>query len=298
MKSIYNEILQAIIYSNIFQYPLTKEEIFHRTSLSVVEVEKGLEDLKANGQIFLIENYYCLQNQAQLVENRIKRNKLAEKRLPTARFITRIIALFPFIRGVFLSGSISKNCMYPDSDIDFFIITAPNRLWITRTFCVFFKKIFLFNSENYFCFNYLIDLNHLKINGSNKFLAYEIVTLIPVYGEDICKDFFIKNNWIKDYYPNFPLGKMPMKIVSKAKFQYFFEVILSNKLGNFLDNWLFEKALAINKKRHPETFFQNPEVFINFQRHIAKAHTSNGHQKILETYKETIKSYTETNFAA
>ncbi len=297
MKNYSAEILKILVYSDIFKYPLTSTEIYERSKLSIIEVEKGLEVLVKSKKVFLIEDFYSLHNSNEIIESRKNRNQLAQKSFSTARFITKIISIFPFIRGVFLSGSISKFCMEKNSDIDFFIITAPNRLWIARTFCIFFKKFFLFNSEKYFCFNYIIDSNHLKINDLSVFTANEISSLIPVFGEAICRRFFEENNWVNDFFPNYPIGKKPIKIVKKSWIQESLESIFNNKLSDKLDNWLFIKTLEINQKRHPAKFFQNPDFFINFQRFVAKAHTTNGHQKILEKYRNSLHSYQETTFA-
>ena len=86
--------------------------------------------------------------------------------------------MFPFVRGVFLSGSISKGFMSESDDIDYFIITAPGRLWLTRTLLILFKKIFLFNSFRNFCLNYFIDSENLYIPEHNRYTATEIVFLI------------------------------------------------------------------------------------------------------------------------
>ncbi len=60
----------------------------------------------------------------------VEYNRLAEIRLKDAKKYARVIANFPFIQAVFISGSLSKHVMKPNSDIDFFIITKPDRLWL------------------------------------------------------------------------------------------------------------------------------------------------------------------------
>ncbi|MFN3851185.1 MAG: nucleotidyltransferase domain-containing protein [Spirosomataceae bacterium] len=295
MKTINYEIINILAYSDVFNYPLTKQEIFERSSFSIFEIEIGLELLVTSSEIFCINHFYTLRNDPSVIQQRLECNKKAQESLKTARLITKILSFIPFIRGVFLSGSIAKDCMNPKSDIDFFIITAPKFLWIARSFCVLLKKTVLFNSEKYFCFNYIIDEDHLKIVDESLFTANEVVTLIPVFGEDVCKRFIDENTWVKHYFPNFRIGKQKVKMVPKQLFQQYFETLFDNKLGERLDEWLFEKTLAVNKKRHPEKYFQNPDIYLNLQRSVAKTHTSNLHEKILEKYRKNLSHYKAKN---
>ncbi len=138
------------------------------------------------------------------VHRRKKGNELAEKRLKTAKRVSGLISRFPFIRGILLSGSISKGFMEEDSDIDYFIITHPNRVWFSRLMLMLFKKLFFFNSKKIFCINYFVDSEKLEIEEKNIFTATEIVTLLPTYGKKIYDEFYEKNYWVKEFYPNYP----------------------------------------------------------------------------------------------
>jgi hypothetical protein len=91
---------------------------------------------------------------------------------------------FPFVRGIGISGSLSKNYADEDADIDFFIITSRNHLWIARTFLHGLKKLsFLVGKQDWYCMNYFIDEEALVIAEKNIFTATEVVTLKPVCGE-------------------------------------------------------------------------------------------------------------------
>ena len=77
---------------------------------------------------------------------------MANEIMPKAIKISRKIAKFPFVESVNLSGSLSKGYYDLEDDIDFFIITKPNRLWIARTLLILYKKVFLLNSKKHFIF--------------------------------------------------------------------------------------------------------------------------------------------------
>ena len=136
------------------------------------------------GIIFQFGLYYQTQNEPDWSLRRQECNRRADRILPVAQRMARLIGSFPFIRGVFVSGSLSKHSMKADSDIDFFLITEPGRLWLARTLLVVFKKIFLFNSHKYFCVNYFVDTKHLEVDlrcrqrsgteGPNSFFALRL----------------------------------------------------------------------------------------------------------------------------
>src|SRR4029453_8923510 len=96
-----------------------------------------------------------------------------------------LIASFPYVRCVCISGSLSKKYFDDTTDIDFFVITKPGRLWVCRTFLILFKKLFLLNSKKYFCINYFIDSDNLEIPDQNIFTATELTTLIPMHDYEL-----------------------------------------------------------------------------------------------------------------
>jgi hypothetical protein len=293
MNSYCDEILKVLIYYEMFQYPLTKNELFERSKLSMEEVERGVKELLVAKKIFQFGIFYSLHNSPFIEEVRIKRNQLAQKSIPKAIFIAKIVANFPFIRGLFLSGSISKDCMDENSDIDFFIVAAPNRLWIARLVCILFKKIFLLNSTKFFCFNYIIDSEHLQFEDHSLFIATEISTLIPVYGEEYYGVIQDKNGWIADFFPNFPKRETHEVYKNQPVIQKLAERFFTNSFGDRLDNWLLNKTVEINKKRHDPKLFDNPKYYLNFQKHVAKSHTTENYPTIVKVYRERIQEYTQ-----
>jgi predicted nucleotidyltransferase len=94
-----------------------------------------------------------------------------------AGIVTHVIKRFPFVRGVFVTGSLSKNSSDSSSDLDFMVITRKGRLWIARTLLMLFKKIFLLNSYKYFCINFLLSEDNLEIEDKNVFTATEVMTV-------------------------------------------------------------------------------------------------------------------------
>lgn len=288
LSSKKQETLNILIYSDIFHYPLTKKEIYERGKISLSDLDNCLEELLYEKKIYLQGEFYSLQMTNEIIAKRYKRNNLARKTMPKARIMAKIIANFPFIRGVFLSGSISKNCMDENSDIDFFIVTEPGRLWVAHLFCTAFKKIFLFNSSKLFCYNFFIDSEHLLINDKSIYTAIEICTLVPLYGYEYYVKIIKMNAWVKEYYPNLPLYQNNDVIKKQTCVQNKLEVIFKNSFGEWLDKKFLAFSIKRRTKRLAPEIFQNHKYYTNLQRHIAKSHITDTYPNIIKAYSQRI----------
>jgi hypothetical protein len=198
-------VLKVLLYYDLFTYPLSVDEIFFHCSeknSSKAAVEHALSQLIADGKVFRHDDFYSVRNSKEFFLRRRRGNKNAEAIMSKIYRRSKLISSFPFVRSVCISGSLSKNYFDETTDVDFFIITEPNRLWICRTLLILFKKIFLLNSKKYFCVNYFIDTESLQIPDKNIFTATELVTLIPIYNYDLYRKFYKENDWVKSFFGN------------------------------------------------------------------------------------------------
>jgi len=193
------------------------------------------------------DGYYSMQKSIDAqIKKRLAKEKEAKKYYKKLPFFVNMISKFPFVRGIAISGSLSKGVMYEDGDIDYFIITAKDRLWICRTFLVLFKKIFLFNSKKYFCVNYFVDENNMNIIDKNMFTAIEVTHLMPVFNQELVDQLKTKNNWTTSFLPNFKYPLKPNLNTFKKK-----------KKNLLVDIGKFELTLRTNRgisKHHPQDF--------------------------------------------
>ena len=213
-----------------------------------------MQDLTSENWIYKFDEFYMLQENASLVSRRRSGNIKARQLLKTAEKIAGFLSLFPFVRGVAISGSLSKNFADESSDIDFFIITAKNRLWLARTFMHIFKKFtFLFKKEDWFCMNYYIDEAFPEIREKNIFTATEVATLLPLRGIEVFKQFFEKNKWSREFLPNHVLRISYVEEVKSNLIKKAIEILFSHPLGNVTDSWLMNltrsRWLVKTKKR-------------------------------------------------
>ncbi|HEY1216923.1 MAG TPA: hypothetical protein VGE93_25135, partial [Bryobacteraceae bacterium] len=159
-------------YFDIFHYPLTLEDVcwFLETDASIEHVRQEVEALIGEGRLFRSGPFYSLQNDPNLAIRRLRGEAHADELLLIANRGARLLYQFPFVRGVFISGSLSKRCADEKADIDYFIVTEANRLWIARTLLHLFKKLtYLRGHQHRYCMNYFVDEEALEIIEKNIF---------------------------------------------------------------------------------------------------------------------------------
>ena len=287
-------ILKTLAYYDIFLYPLTTEEIFHNCSLPVSreEIQNELETLLSEIKIFRHHSYYDLQNNAGIVERRIKGNERAGREMEKAIIKAAHLSRFPYIRCIAVSGSLSKNYADENTDMDFFIITKANRLWIARTFLHLnykFKKIT--GGRPSYCMNYYVDEEGLEIVEKNIFTATEISTLVPLYGGTTYQRFMQHNNWILDYLPQFKPAMLPVA-KNNSFFKKIMETLFNNALGSLIDKALMKGTDKRwqNKIKRQQKNQKGEPVSLCASRHFSKPDPGYFQQKILNWYDEKTRS--------
>jgi hypothetical protein len=173
-----------------------------------------------------------------------------------ARSAAFVIRHFPFVRGVMVSGELSKNLATGDCDVDFFVVTAPNRLWIARTLLIGFKKLFLLNKKKFFCLNTFATADSLEVSERNIYVAAEVVYLKPMFGQTVYREFMEANAWIQDFFPNFDPSLLPQSRARAGEdgstFQRIFELLLEILPLNRIDTFLLRSMEQVWKRRYPE----------------------------------------------
>lgn len=290
--SLNKSIAKVLAYFDVFEHPLTLDEIvnlgdtYHPKS----SYKEKLEELINKNVCYNYQDFYSLNpNIKDFVLKRKNKEFEAKKYFSKLPFFVSLISKFPFVRGIAISGSLSKGVMHDDGDIDYFIVTAPERLWICRSFLVLFKKIFLLNSKKYFCVNYFVDENNLNIIDKNIFTAIEITYLLPVFNEDLIQKLKQENNWTNAYFPHF---NHPIKInidSSKKKKNKGNELIFHSKLANHLDLWLMKLTFKRWRKKFSHFKDAKFELTMRTNRGISKHHPQDFQNKVLEKLNKKLE---------
>lgn len=289
-----SSIIKTLIYFDCFHYPLTGSELLSFMQIKVEDEATFLEGLNALCQlqlVFKLDGYFSIKNDLSIVARRLAGNRLAEGFLLKAHKNAKLIGSFPYVRGVGISGSLSKGYMDETGDIDFFIVTEPERLWIARTLLILYKKIFLLNNRKYFCVNYFIDTNHLEIPDKNIFTATEIVTLIPSYNLSVFKNFMDENDWVQQFLPNKLAVKTMNEERGKVGFKSLMEALLNNRIGSYLDAVFMKLTLNKWKRKFKHINEVDFEIALRTRKYVSKHHPQGFQQRVLAAVEEKSKAF-------
>ncbi|MCL5432998.1 MAG: hypothetical protein M1524_02685 [Patescibacteria group bacterium] len=289
-KEIRESILRTIIYSDIFDYPLTSVEIW-KFLISSKKINKK-EFLKNFNKIpDLISKkgkFYFLKNRKDIIKKRIEREKESDNKLRIAKKVISYLSKIPTILLIGISGTVAMKNAEKEEDIDLFIITKKNSVWITRFFILFILEILGrrrkredINVINKICVNMLIDKSMIsfKKDRQDLYTAHEIVQMNPVFDKNkTYQEFIISNIWVNKFLPN--STKINMLSYKETKKE---ERNIFNKLAYRNLNLFFKKLQISYMKKHKtsEILLDN---FITF-------HPVDAKNKVLSLYNVRIKKY-------
>ena len=260
LTEIQKAIINVLQYFDFFNHSLYLAEIHRYLNIktSQKEVLNNLGEMTRSNLILNRDDLWALKNEAIDIRlNNLKRNS---RLLRISKRMGSLISNFPFVKGVYLSGSLSKlGANNDDDDIDYFIITKNNRAWSARLFLTVFKKIFLLNNKRYFCTNFFIDENHLELNKKNIYTAVESASLMILHNKGLLGKFYEKNTFIQDYFPNFiPEKAYTFNSSTFSIWRLYDALSLSGTRNevtdNFIGNWIEKKAQDIFKKKFYKNF--------------------------------------------
>jgi len=239
---------------------------------------------------FKVKNLSKRNNLAiQQFSNLSKRQEISKSKLNSFRFklYIKLLSLFPQIKLVGLSGSISMMNAKEDDDIDLFIITAKDRLFTGRFIALIFSLILSLkrkrvvtgnrsNATNYrlqatgvkdkVCLNLFFDEGNLKVPKFKQtlFVGHEVLQMKPIINKDFTYEKFLKaNSWVSKLFPNAKSKVQSLNVKSnpKSKVQIFgfkilnfichldFVIWIYNKIESLLKNFQLK---LINKHKTTE----------------------------------------------
>lgn len=206
-------IFKTLAYFDIADYPLTKEELFaFLWQPPVVGYAEFLEKIEKIGMPEKY-GYFFLNGREETVEKRREKLLCSEKKLKLAVKYAKRIRSVPFLRAIFVCNSVGTEQAIDRSDIDFFIITSPKRIWLARFFTnlilrVLGKRAYGENIKDRACLSFYVDINNLDLSSSriredDIHFAYWINQMLPIYDPDNLYNKFLQaNSWTKKYLPN------------------------------------------------------------------------------------------------
>jgi hypothetical protein len=211
--------LRIVLYFDVFDHPLSEAELAEWLGAGG---PSRVEALIAGGRLVSRDGRLCLPGREALAARRRERAVAAERLWPTARRSAALLARFPWIRGILVTGGLSKNSVGPDADVDFLLLVDPGRVWLAKSALEVVRRALPRAGREALCTNYLLSTDSLAIPEVDRdiYAATEIVTARPLYGPAACSALFAANPWVRRWFPGFrgddavraaPLGPAPAR---------------------------------------------------------------------------------------
>ena len=159
---------------------------------------------------FQVKDGYLLASGIQSDTSRSEREQMSAAKLDSAMKFAKVLTrLVPFIRTVAVTGSVAYGSANKWDDIDLFIVTQRNRLWLTAFMTLVLVRLnkLLGLSPPYlslFCLSYVHDQEGFEkesyLNRTNPLFARELLKAKPVAGSDQYRKLLERNDWVAGLY--------------------------------------------------------------------------------------------------
>ena len=295
-----NDILKVLLYFDVFRFPLSISEIYHflpSNSITLSHVSAALLSPSLREKVKTKNGYFFLATATGPYDDeRLEKEQRAARLMRIARLMAKIIRLFPYVRGVFLSGELSKGIASKKSDIDFFIVTQEGRLWIARTLLILFKKVFLLDRKRFFCVNHFVTEHHLQVEERNIYTATEVATLLPLENDTLFSHYMRANEWITQFFPNWKIDERLLhpdreraSVVSG-----FVEWIIPDHVAQRLDRWLMLKWQLIWQTRYSNLSDEERHRKFRCSEYISTAYGEDYQDRVVRAVKVRLQTYNVT----
>lgn len=199
-------IAVTVLYADLFDYPLTEDELFRR----LIEVkpersafERAVERM-VGAQLRRRGPYLTWRDREHLAQIRERRAAVSSRHWTVAQRYGHWLRWIPFVRMVAVSGALARGNAQENGDVDLFCVTDPNRLWLARLWLVPLARCtraFGGTTLPDLCPNYLLTTETLEVDARNLFTAYETVQTVPLWGEAVFRAFRSANPWTERFLP-------------------------------------------------------------------------------------------------
>lgn len=290
-------VLRTLAYYDLFDYPLTTSEIYTFLPVGDIQEEElsvALHAMATEGIIKTVKGYWFLAHRsAASVDRRMEMEARGVKMWKVARLMATFMHHVPFVRGIFISGQLCRYIADRNSDIDYFIVTQPNRLWIVRCIFVLFRRIILLNNRKYFCVNYYVTSDNLKIQERNPYVACEVASVKPMFNSELFEEFMQDNTWVSDYFPNFSMSRIEIRegVEKNSKIQKILESCLPNQLALWIDLRLMKLTQMFWQRKFPNHSQRAHAISLRTRRNESRAHPNDVSAIILQKYYEGLRRY-------
>jgi len=140
-KSVREAVLNLLAYFAVWNLRLDFDRLysFLQVRSGQLMVKKQLDSLIKQGKVRLVDGKYGLAKHKYPSQEKMA--NLQSKLLRKAGKWGRAIGVVPFVKAVVVINSTAYGNVHSESDIDLFIITTPNRIFLAKGLLMYLLKL-------------------------------------------------------------------------------------------------------------------------------------------------------------
>ena len=282
-----DSLLAALAYADLFDYPLTVDELVcyqPGTTFTPHEIRESLRtDESLRSILACSRGYWSLRDHPDLAQTRLDREIFSGRLWRRAIIYSRWVSNMPFVRMVAVTGALSMHNAGPVSDIDLLVVAQAGRVWLCRRALILCVRIArLFGDD--LCPNYVVAENNLELDQRDLYTAHELAQMVPMSGLSVYRAMLKANEWAAAYLPAaFGTLDLPIRHQRPRAMQRPLELLLGLRPFDVLERWELRRMQA---KLRP-ALGSAAEVVCSPEQ--CKGHTGLHRQSVLERYEQRLK---------
>jgi glycosyltransferase involved in cell wall biosynthesis len=201
-------ILKSVAYADVFNSGICRSKLYLSLAAcraSRVDFNRMLDD------VLLHPNTGPLKERGRVVslkKSDIRRGTRLSNDSALARRshvpLLRWLAALSWVRGLYFSGgTVHGSGLDSNPDLDMFVVSSTNRVWLTYLVVRFMAIIT--GRGNSLCTNYLVDESAMEIHWQrDSYTAFQLLFLRKVVLKSGTRHLRSANPWVYDHFPNSP----------------------------------------------------------------------------------------------
>ncbi len=268
-------------------------------SIELRDIYEGVEELLHREDIIQENGFYSLKGRTGLSVLRLNREKISAQKWRLCLHRAYWFQAAPWIRGMFVSGSLALGTVSVESDFDILVIVEPGRLYLARLLLSGIASLISARRTRFetvapdkFCFNHYLTLDALTITHESLYNAQTYVHLVPMMvPPKLIGQFFAANVWMNKFVYNFSPHQQVIRRTVRLSallktIARCIEIIGRGIFGDICERWAKQyqqKRIARNPATHAvggRVIYTDTEL---------EFHPHSFERTVLDRYNETIR---------
>jgi hypothetical protein len=293
-------VYATLAYFDVFDLALNFAEI-ENYLLGKIEpeelIKKNLEDLQNSKKIGFRNGLYFLSGREKLESLRKEKTRIGIEFRNWAESKSWMFKFVPFLKEVYLCNNLAFDGVTEKSDIDLFVVTSKDRIFIARTALTVLAHLLKVRRHGKviskrFCLSFYVtednlDMSGLLLPGLDIYFAYWMIGLLPLWGD--ARKVVNENGWLKSYFEK-PEQRVTQKEADlhKSWIGRMKEGILAGRFGNWWEN-LLKKVFVRRYEKNKQFLGEKSSVIV--AGNILKYHNLDRRKEFRLAFEERLKRF-------